>query len=544
MKLATNHRQPTASQPPAGPPSLTPTIQLIIQLRDNPLALGLLCFIQRLFLIHQAPIPLSAADVAAGDPGASPQAVRRALTRLIRAGGLVADSGRGAKRRCLPGWGLVNGQPRPWDRQRKMYNRPTHLPAVRLDIRIFDYFLGRLILHERLPALAERYVTAPLLGLRDIGALLLLEAGLPAPAESVERLSRCGLVRGGRPCALPADGDDILRWVSQNQLGADAPTLSDKGLRRLGLPPKSDDPPPPPTGQPLVYLDPEHYHQTAQFAPQFTGCCAGRLAGLNRQKQAVEIKDSPSPEADKIDASLGASDFTWNLKHKKHESTLPSGGGGLQQKNSNRRRKPTEPLPETPTAKLLQELGARPASIRELCHIDSGPVEGIIAYGRSRGDVRSLAGWVVQALREHRDHGWTPPAPVSPNADMFDADKYACGGYPSFQRQEPAPAAAPSAPAEEAEELALRDRAEPAVLMEWIARTLKRMFRQEHYGLLDRLRLIDAGDAPVFSCGTAEDVAALADGLDYYVARLCQDFGWAEPPRFVLADALFAGDEG
>lgn len=543
MKLAhTNnqiaaHSQTSARRAAPSAPSLTPPIQLITALRDNPLALGLLCLIQRLFLIHQRPIPLSAADVAACDPSASQPAARRALDRLIRAGGLIVTGRRGTKHVCVPGWGIVAGQPRPWDAGRKMFNRPTHLPTVQLDVRIFDYFLGRLVLHERLPALAERYVSAPLLSLRDIGALLLVQAGLAAPADAVERLARCGLLRDGRPCGLPADADDVLRWVSQGLLGDGAPTLSEKGLRRLGLLPQPANPSPAPSGQPLVYLELDHYLQVARF----DGCCAGDLAGLNCQKLPTEIEVLPALEEGKSMPPLEPDDFTWNLKQKKHESTLPSGKVGWQHKFFDRRRKPLEPIPETPTAALLRELGIRPSSIRELCHIDVEHARGIIAYGRGRSDVRSLAGWIVQALRDHRDQGWVPPAPADPYAGLFDPEKYARDGHRLFARPEPA-AAEPEASS--AAEPALRHQAAPEELMGWMAATLKRMFRREHYGLLDRLRLIDAGDAPVFSCGVAEDLAQLADGLDYYVANLCRDFGWPEPPRFVLAEAAPAGEIG
>lgn len=545
MKLAQTHSQATVRRPAASAPRLTPTIPLIIALRDNPLALGLWCFIQRLFLIRQEPVPLSAADVAACDPSASQPAIRRALGRLQSAGGLIASGGRGAKRACVPGWGMVAGQPRPWDPGRKMFNRPTHLPAAELDARIFDYFLGRLILHERLPALAERYVSAPLLGLRDIGALLLLQAGLQAPADAVERLARCGLLRDGKPCGLPADADDVLRWVSQGLLGADAPALSEKGLRRLGLLPEPAAPPAP-SGQPLVYLELDHYLRIARFGGQFDGQFDGRFAGqfdgnpsgLNSQKTSSETGVLPALEADKSPPTSAPADFTWNLKHKKHKATLPSERGGLQQKIFDRRRKPTESLPETATAKLLQELGARPASVRELCHIDGEQTEKIIAYGRSRADVRTLAGWVVQALRDHRDSGWVPPAPADPNDGLFDPEKYAREGHPLLGRSEPAGPRAGALAEAEPDELPVRYQGGPDEVMGFLARSLKGRFRNEQHGLVDRLRLIDAGDSPVFSCGSAEDMAELAAGLDGSVAQFCHQFGWPEPPRFVLAEEL------
>jgi hypothetical protein len=60
--------------------------RLIIELRDNPLAIALYAFVARLSLIVQAPIPLSRGDVGKYDPSTKQGAIKRAFDRLIAAG--------------------------------------------------------------------------------------------------------------------------------------------------------------------------------------------------------------------------------------------------------------------------------------------------------------------------------------------------------------------------------------------------------------------------------------------------------------------------
>ena len=73
-----------------------------------------------------------------------------------------------------------------------------------------------------------------------------------------------------------------------------------------------------------------------------------------------------------------------------------------------------EVLPDTPTAKILQEIGVRPSVVRELCHEDFDYVKEIIVQGRLSAHVRSLAAWTVSALRDSRDHGWQTARRMEP----------------------------------------------------------------------------------------------------------------------------------
>src|SRR5438876_1265586 len=57
--------------------------RLIADLQANPVAIGAYALLARLFLIYQAPIPLSAADLQRYDPMLSYGAARGALQRLV-----------------------------------------------------------------------------------------------------------------------------------------------------------------------------------------------------------------------------------------------------------------------------------------------------------------------------------------------------------------------------------------------------------------------------------------------------------------------------
>ena len=61
--------------------------RLIADLQANPAAIGVYALLARLFLIYQAPIPLSAADLQRYDPTLSYGAARGALQRWVRRDG-------------------------------------------------------------------------------------------------------------------------------------------------------------------------------------------------------------------------------------------------------------------------------------------------------------------------------------------------------------------------------------------------------------------------------------------------------------------------
>src|SRR5688572_30775207 len=88
--------------------------RLIIELGDNLLALALYCWIARLYLVMQSPVPLSRSDVQKFDPSTKPGAIKRAFDRLIDGGWLIETDG--YKGRYTPVWGKRRGTgaPYPW----------------------------------------------------------------------------------------------------------------------------------------------------------------------------------------------------------------------------------------------------------------------------------------------------------------------------------------------------------------------------------------------------------------------------------------------
>src|SRR5262249_48358302 len=152
---------------------------LITDLHDNPLAIGLYGFIGRLYLIVQSPIPLSVPDVLRYDPTLSRGAVLRALARLLASGYLIETAQQGRKTRYTPAWGRVSGTALPWNMAQPCLGRPRHVARLRLDRRLFDICMGKIAPHTTRAAVINRYVTAPVLSLSDVGCYTLTLAGVP-----------------------------------------------------------------------------------------------------------------------------------------------------------------------------------------------------------------------------------------------------------------------------------------------------------------------------------------------------------------------------
>jgi len=110
--------------------------RLIADLQANPVAIGVYALIARLFLIYQAPIPLSAADLQRYDPTLSYGAARGALQRLVALRWLSDQSGH--KNCYTPTWGAIKGTPRLWQMDAPTLGRPAHVTTLRLDRRLLD----------------------------------------------------------------------------------------------------------------------------------------------------------------------------------------------------------------------------------------------------------------------------------------------------------------------------------------------------------------------------------------------------------------------
>jgi hypothetical protein len=65
--------------------------------------------------------------------------------------------------------------------------------------------------------------------------------------------------------------------------------------------------------------------------------------------------------------------------------------------------------PEREAARLLRSIRAFPSIIEELADLPIELIGRAIAYAEAEPGIASLAGWVVEALRRHRDQGWPIP---------------------------------------------------------------------------------------------------------------------------------------
>jgi hypothetical protein len=362
------------------------TRRALLDLRNSALAIGVYALITRVYRATRQPVPLSAADVAALDPAVLHGAATRAIQRLLGLGYLLAVRSRGRKSLYTPAWGLVGAGPRPLDLGAPCLGRPRHLSEVRLPQRLLDTYLGRLEPHPNHAAIVTRYITLPLLGLADVGAYALAMAGLPAPGAG---LARCGLLHDGAPQALPAD-DELLGLVAQRRIfSAGEPVgLTAAGLARAASGAAAPAQPiggliPPLIGEPIGAGEASERPVSAPQRPR------GRLAPAPAGSHGVIGEEEDSPPTPRPGA----------------------GGGGLIAQPAPAPGSPTE------TSARLLSLGVRSDIAAALAGRPLAQVERLIREARARPGVRSLAAWVVSALRALPD---ADPAAVAPPPKVSD----------------------------------------------------------------------------------------------------------------------------
>lgn len=392
----------------------------------HPLQVGVYSLVARLYLVAQMPVPLSAADVVRYDPSLSRGAVQRALTRLVDDGWLLANDQLGQKTRYAPTWGRVLGEPLPWRIGASRLGRPGHVSAVRLDLRLLDTYLGKLIPHPQRAAIITRYVTAPLLTLADVGAYGHALGGLPG---STPRLVAWGLIRNEQPLPLP-DDVTILEQASQGPLHEkDGPTLTVRGLQRAGLTARNR---PPASSQQLFFVPRDLIGEVSRDL----------LTNVIDSTDDVEEDFVPS-QRHISEVATTAAEITWD-SHGKNRDEIPpppppmDGGGGEHQVHEHgpalapRRKRRTQrhdvgqsnrSIRETETTRALRAINVLPDQVAELADIPIEVVAAAIRDGQARPYVRDLAAWVVALVRTHRDHGWTitPPAPAADSPEALGA---------------------------------------------------------------------------------------------------------------------------
>lgn len=378
--------------------------RMIIELRDNPLALALYCWIARLYLIVQAPVPLSRSDVRMYDPSAKEGAVKRAFDRLISGGWLIESAS--YKSSYAPVWGTRRGTgvPYPWKVGADHLGCPRHIETIRVDRAILDVYIGRFRPHRRNP-LTESYFSKPLLRLIDVGAYLLIAAGLPANDSTA--LQQWRLVREGAIQAIPDDAV-IIALASQRASVADF-TLTAEGWRKLGW------------GAARTSRQRQEAQQRAEAAPlifmpkeligtliprligESIGCAGSGEGGAAASGRAASAGAVPAPEI------TGTHE---DSQESREFPPIPPGpvhhGGG---NDSFRQQKTAQAgtLPDTVAAKLLLSFGINdPSSITDLAALPAEHVAAAITYARSEA---LGPGWVVTALRRQRDEGWPLPQP-------------------------------------------------------------------------------------------------------------------------------------
>lgn len=113
---------------------------------------------------------------------------------------------------------------------------------------------------------------------------------------------------------------------------------------------------------------------------------------------------------------------------KRNPPKLPQGGGIVTPKEKRSSR--GIELPDTEAARFLWSIHAHPTSIVELATTPEDLVEGAIANAQSEPGIESIPGWVVDALRRHRDEGWPiPQVRTKKRGGYIDVQEIMSGKY-------------------------------------------------------------------------------------------------------------------
>lgn len=362
---------------------------LLIKSARSALQIGVYALVARMFAIAREPVTLSAHDIVQYDPSLSRGAAERALSGLVAAGWLLAQTALGSKNQYLPTWGQVRGTPLAWDVNAPSLGRPRHIRTTTVDCALLDVLIGKLTPQPRTSAIITRYLTTPALALRDVGSYALTRGGIPTETPALEAWS---FVRHGMALPIP-DKATLLACASQEGMTEARSALTPQGLRQLG---QSVVQTPLTTAQPLFFVPVELIATLPATMP------AEVIAQTVHTKDAVNAVECPK-QAD----PAGATQITWR-KHAGHEQKVihppnPPGGGALSA---------VRVAPNTPSAAALRTLNIHPISIARYANLPLSQVEQAIDYVNSLSDTRDRAARVVDVLRQHLDHNWVIPAPL------------------------------------------------------------------------------------------------------------------------------------
>jgi hypothetical protein len=381
--------------------------RLIVDLRDNPFAIALYFFVARLYLVLQAPVPLSRGDIRLFDPCAKIGTVKRALDRLVRAGWLIEQSG--YKSSYVPTWGKNRaGTPYQWKIGATLLGCPWEIwrNSVRVDRALLDVFMGKFTPHRRLAADITGYFVdgegryKPLLPLKEIGGYILIAASWEA--GPTDELQRWGLVRDDQAQPIPED-DIVLALASQRASIADF-RLSRAAWYRLGWFTGTNQPEQRQEAEitPLIFVSKERIGQLIPpLIADSIGCSSFHKMPLSASASAqTAIRHTTRTMTGRSSDSQESRETPPNPPT--HEQC--SGGGSIRTSE-----KRTEGIAQidTEAARRLFAFGVNdPDCLADLATMPFEQVGGAIAYAESE-DLGP--GWVVTALRRHRDEGWPLP---------------------------------------------------------------------------------------------------------------------------------------
>jgi hypothetical protein len=398
--------------------------RLLADLQANPAAIGVYALIARLFLIYQEPIPLSAADLQRYDPTLSYGAARGALQRLVTLHWLNEQPGH--KNCYTPAWGLIKGITQPWRLDAPTLGRPAHVPTLRFDRRLLDVGLGKLVPHPTYPAQTrDRYLEQPILSLRDVGSYAQALAGRSIVATTA--LLHYELIRNGQAQPLPSS-EALIALASQRTLAGDGAPPTEQGRRKLGLETSSASLAIPPV-QPLFFVD-------RDLIPNPITCSIPDLipSSATHHPPSSAAECAESQEETYPLHMAGTSGILSETSDSPPNPPTSSGGGGKDQ-HMNKKFDQGAVRPETEAATLLRSINAFPSSIIELATMPVELVGRAIAYAQSEPGIASIPGWVIEALRRHRDEGWLIPVPctrplgLTTREQSIAVETYTSGAY-------------------------------------------------------------------------------------------------------------------
>ncbi|MBM7846674.1 hypothetical protein [Herpetosiphon giganteus] len=385
--------------------------QLLATLYDSPTAIGLFTLIVRRWLASDtATVAMSDQDIQRYDPALCRGSIRAAIKRLVDGGWIQVTRHAGRKTQYCPAWG-ISTKGRLWSKTHPQLNR-RRVRTVRLDRKLLDDYMGRLIPHAKAPALIERYGMRAHLTLADVGTYLLMQH-TSHPVSATPALEQLDLCFQSEALAVPTTEETLAKME-----------LSEQGARRVGIvkPPVQPRPASTDLRPALFFVPGELARQLARqlASPMmtqdsgFSAAQRGKTAVVKKGSLVTGIKGNkakknPPTPTDTTKQMQKKTLCGGELSFRENGEPLMKNDDGdakPNRPNQPRRRRNIMSIPETPSAQRLRELNVRPQTCVELADLPLDLINACIADGQARPAVRDLAAWTVSMARDARDHGW------------------------------------------------------------------------------------------------------------------------------------------